>query len=148
MKKILSSILFVLFLCPLLFSQSQNNSKNDKYSSVNVIVQTIWSTKMGIVVDYYLDGEILSAYIPNKYFDDKTVIRIYEDNSQISPQMNIIYKNLEPFRVKLYVPTNPYGPKYKVIEIMPNDLIDKFKNTTKLEFPMTKSSAVKSDNKQ
>jgi hypothetical protein len=50
--------------------------------------------------------------------------------------MNVVYKNGEPYRVKLYIPPIADGYIYQLIEFMPDDLIEKFKATTKLEIEL------------
>ena len=53
--------------------------------------------------------------------------------------MNIIYKNKEPYKIKLYLPTLPTGLTYQAIDVMPDDMIEKFNNTTKLQVELRDS---------
>ena len=104
-----------------------------KITTVNVMIYRIYSTRMGMVVEYFAGDNIKTTYFPNSFFMNKTVVKIIEDDYSITPQMNVVYKDQVPYKIKLYVPPIYDGYIYRIIEFMPDDLVEKFKATTKLE---------------
>ncbi len=132
--KILIVILIISFLAPIL-SQPQA-SLDDKITTVNLFIVTIYTTNMGLIVDYYSGGRIRTAYLPNRFFEDKTVVKIIENNYLLTPQMNVVYRNQIAYKIKLYMPDYFDGFTYQIIESLTQDAVDKFKNTTKLDIPL------------
>jgi hypothetical protein len=129
--KIKSIYIFILIVLISSFLSGQTATA-DKMTTVNVMISTIYSTNMGLIIEYYSDGKMRECYMPNSFFEDRTVVKIIEDNPTIAPQMNVVYKNNEPYKVKLYVPTYPNGLTYQAIPYLPDDKVQLFNNTKKL----------------
>ena len=126
----------MLMIITLFFSgviSAQVAGENDKVTTVNIMISTIYSTNKGLIVEYYADGKFMECYLPHWFFDQRIVVKVLEDNPQISPQMNVVYKNGEPYKIKLYVPTVTNGWDYQVIEHLPDDKAKIFDSTKKLE---------------
>ena len=128
--RILIIILIILTTIPV---NSQQDKKEDKFSSVNLIIKKVTSTELGFIAEYYAGGKFRELYLPAKFFLSGIAIKINEDDPNIAPQMNIIYKNLVPIRVKIYVPTIMIGIKYPALEVLPKEMIDKFNSTNKID---------------
>lgn len=133
--KFLLIILVLSFFTPLILS-SQPMDENLKITTANVMIYRVFITRMGFVVEYYSGDKLRRTYLPNSFIMNKTVVKIIEDDAKITPQMNVIYKNEVPFKIKLYIPSVYDGYTYQIIETMSDDLVEKFKNTTKLEIEL------------
>jgi len=124
-KKIaLLIIITALFCSGALYAQ--DSTQKDKFSTLNFQLTTVWDTSLGVILEYILKGTAKYAYIPNKFFIDRTAVKIWDDDGYIAPQANVIFKNGEPFRIKIYIPRKPQGLQYRIIEILPDDTIKKF----------------------
>jgi len=129
-------ICLVILLILTVYLMSGQVATTDKMTTVNIMISTIYSTSMGMIIEYYSDNKLRECYLPNSFFEDRTVVKILEDNPHISPQMNIIYRNNEPYKVKLYVPSNPNGLTYQAIPFLSDDKVQMFNNTKKLVVPL------------
>jgi hypothetical protein len=133
----------VILLTAFIFSNisAQEIKETDKVTTVNIMIGTIYSTRLGYIIEYYWADKLRELYVPNAFFENRTVVKVYEDNEQISPQMNIVFKNGEAFKIKLYVPNNPNGLNYQVLQTLPDDKAQIFNNTKKLEVSLTNDKA-------
>lgn len=129
MKKIVVLLVLLLAFNTLVLNSQQDT---DKYSAVNLMIYKVYFTNMGMIIDYILVNEIKTLYLPNKFFTDGIAVKIIENDSRATPQMNVIYKNKEPFKVKIYIPSDPGGETYKLLDYLTPDIIEKFKATDKL----------------
>ena len=133
--KILIIVIILSFFTPLIILP-QENLDDIKITTTNIMIYRIFQTRMGLVIEYIAGSRYRRTYFPNSFIMNKTVIKIVEDDYSITPQMNVVYKNGEPYKVKLYIPPVADGYIYQLIEFMPDDLIEKFKATTKLEIDL------------
>ena len=129
-------IIIILLMIVTVSLLAQDSVNEDKYTTVNIMIKTVYSTSMGLIIEYYSRGKIRRLYLPNKFFNEKTAVRIKEDAAFMTPQMNIVFKNKEAYKVKLYMPTYIDGFTYQVINFMTNELIEKFNSTDKLTFEL------------
>ncbi|HOJ65146.1 MAG TPA: hypothetical protein PLE45_12085 [Spirochaetota bacterium] len=113
---------------------SEDSIPIDKYDTKNIMLSSIIYTKLGLILVYYVDDIAKEAYVPFEFFRDGRAKQVIEDDIMVTPQANIIYKNGKPFKVKIYVPTKTRGTAYKLMDAMPEDIKEKFKNTTDLYF--------------
>ena len=134
--KIFRLLLIVCILSVCLALYPQATQQEDKYTSVNIMVSKVTSTELGYIVQYYAGGKFRELYLPTRFFFNGLAVKVVEESPQIAPQMSIIYKNLAPLKVKLYMPSNPEGLQYPAIEFMPKDMTDKFNSTNKLDIQM------------
>ena len=137
--------LIYIFILILLISSSLSGqaATTDKMTTINVMISTIYSTSLGLIIEYYSDGKMRECYLPNSFFEDRTVVKVLEDDPNISPQMNVVYRNNEPYKIKLYVPTYPNGLTYQAIPFLPDDKIQLFNNTKKLQVILKEEKAAK-----
>ncbi|MCG8568818.1 MAG: hypothetical protein MJB14_01640 [Spirochaetes bacterium] len=134
MHKKIGFILILLLICSVLPVMSQDTTtQEDKYSTVNVMIQRITDCRLGVIVEYYYGVKLIRSYFPNHFFSKKWAVKVVENDTHISPQMNIIYKNFKPLRVKLYLQTNVSSPTYRYLEYVSPEIEEKFKNA-KMEF--------------
>ena len=126
-------IIIILSFFTTLIIIPQVIDQDAKITTINIMINRVFSTRLGMIVEYYYGGKVRRVYMPNAFFQDKTVVRINEDDYSLTPQMNVIYKDQVAYKIKLYIPTYPDGFTYQVIEYLPQELVDKFKNTTKIE---------------
>ncbi len=129
--KFLAIVMILSFFTPLILVP-QEIDMDVKISTVNIMINRVFSTRLGMIVEYYAAGKVRRAYLPNAFFQNKTVVKIVENDYSLTPQMNVVYIDNVASKIKLYVPEYLDGFTYQVIDFMPQDLIDKFKNTTKL----------------
>ena len=125
MNKLKILAVLILLLCPAaLFAQ--DDADNSKYTTQNVILSRVTECRYGIIIDYFSGTEMKTAYIPNKFFISGKAVKIPENDTNISPQMNIIYKDLQPFRVKLYIATKISNLTYQYMDFVSADIAAKF----------------------
>lgn len=132
--KILIVFVIISFFSPLLLQPQA--TLDDKITTINLFIVTIYTTNMGLIIDYYSGNRIRTTYLPNRFFEDKTVVKIIENNYLLTPQMNVVYRNTEPYKIKLYMPDWFDGDTYQILSSLPQNVVDKFKNTTKLDIPL------------
>ena len=128
---ILLIILIVISIVP--YINSEEDTSKDRFTALNALIETVYYTQYGMIVEFLSEGKIRQLYIPNRFFDEQLAIRFTEGTEAYAPQLSVIYRNLEPFRIKLYLPKVPYGPKYVTLEYPSDEIINKFKNTEKIE---------------
>jgi hypothetical protein len=133
----------ILLLTAFIFNNisAQEIKETDKVTTVNIMIGTIYSTRLGYIIEYYWADKYRELYVPNAFFENRTVVKVYENNESISPQMNIVFKNSEPYKIKLYIPTSPNGFTYQVLQVLPDDKAQIFNNTKKLEISLTNDKA-------
>ena len=136
-KFLLITLVLSLFYPFILSSQATDDYDDIKITTTNVMIYKLYKTRLGLAVEYYAGGKIRRAYFPHRFFMNKTVVTILEGDYQITPQMNIVYKNQELFKVKLYIPPIPDGYIYQILENMPQDMVDDFNAVTKLEVELS-----------
>ena len=122
-------ILIVLLFSSLTFIYGQDTGaeQNDKYTTQNIMLTRITECRYGLILEYFSGVDLKTSYIPNKFFIDGTAVKIVENDTNISPQMNIIYKNLKPFKVKLYLATNVASLTYRYMDFVSSEIAEKFK---------------------
>jgi len=128
-KKIIMTVFLLLLITAFIYPQS---SSQEKFSTVNIMLKRINFTNLGLIIEYFSGGIVREAYLPHKLFNEGIAVKVVDEDSRTTPQMNIIYKNGEQFKVKIYLPTYPLGPDYPLKDYLTQDIIDKFKNTDKL----------------
>ncbi len=120
MKRIL-----VLFLT-LLSLSAYSQSPKDKMSTKNYAINMIYTTQLGWIIDYNDYGSSKQIFLKSSFFRDGTAVRVAEDDT-IAPQMNLVYKNLKPFKLKIYVPVNVESRSYiRTIDILSPEMVEKF----------------------
>jgi hypothetical protein len=129
-------IILILFFGTLCFAQESGGQ--DKYTAVNFMVERIYFTRYGLIIHYFKEGRYEYLYLPNKFFEERIAVRIKEGDGKIVPQMSVIFKNLEPIKVKIYVPFVFDGPKYRIVDYVPTKMEERFKNTEKIEITIFK----------
>lgn len=129
-------IVLIILIVVIGISYAQNKDDN-KYTTKNVMLKTIYTCKKGLIVEYFAGGKNRQIYLPNKFFDDGKAVRVIDDDGRATPQMNIIYKNLEPMKVKVYTPTLYTGITYQVIEFLSKEQEEAFE-TDELKFDFGK----------
>ncbi len=139
-KRISIMVVFLMVITIFMTAQTDNQ---DKFTTMNVMIGKIFFTSYGWIVEYSAGGKIRQAYLPNKFFDTGIAVKIPDDYSNTTPQMNIIYKNKEQLKVKIYVPTYPIGYKYPLLEYLSKEIIDSFNKQDKLNIEMFDSSEQK-----
>jgi hypothetical protein len=122
MAKYILAALVLLTICMVPVNGQANDDSGDKFTSVNVMLSTVYTTKLGMILEYYSSQKIQQTYLPNQFFIDGRALKVYEDNSNLTPQINIIYKNQKPYKVKIYVPSKPYGLTYRTISFITEEL--------------------------
>lgn len=130
----MKKIFILCIICILSFSyiHAQDNGggeeANDKYSVENYMVKRITSCKYGYIVEYFFESyaNVRTVYIPFKFFTDGSATRIEEENENIAPQMNIVYKNFKPYRIKLYFPLKKSSLKYRFLPVTSDAIRDEF----------------------
>ncbi|MBN2546233.1 MAG: hypothetical protein JXB50_10585 [Spirochaetes bacterium] len=130
----------IIFLIAISFFISSQSGDQDTYSTMNIMIGKIYFTTYGLIVEYSSGGKIREAYLPNKFFNEGIAIKIPDDNSNTTPQMNIIFKNKEQLKVKIYMPTLPIGYKYPLLEYVSKEIIDNFNKQEKLNIVLFDSS--------
>lgn len=133
--KYLAVILLIISLSVCAFSQEADED-SDKYTTQNVIITTIYSTEMGQIVEYNANNKKQTAYLPHRFFEEGIAVNIIERDGTLTPQMNIVYKNWQQYRVKIYIAPVLLGPTYKVMDYLPPAIQEKFKNTKELTIPL------------
>lgn len=118
--------IITLLLITLTFSFSQG-TKEDKYTTINVMISKVYSTSKGLIIEYFSSGKKRQTYLPNKFFDEGIAVKVIAENTSMTPQMNIIYRNLEPYKVKIYLPRFFDSITYQVMGFMTKEHIEKFK---------------------
>lgn len=131
-KKIILALLFI-FSISILSAQESNTENEDKFSVVNVMLTRITDCRYGMILEYFHGIKLKKVYIPNQFLIDGRAIKVVENDVRVSPQMNIIYKNFEPFKVKLYLAKDISNLTYQFIDYVPPELAEKF-NITELTF--------------
>jgi hypothetical protein len=131
--KIKQLFLIILVLIINLSIYSQTTPQEDKYTSINIMVNTVTTTELGNIVEYFAGGKFRQLFLPTKFYFGGIAVKVVEDDPHIAPQMSVIYKNLVPVKVKIYMPAYPVGYKYPVIPYLSKELIDKFNSTNKIE---------------
>lgn len=135
MKNKFFLIVILLFILGSTGIFAQDSLPIDKYDTKNIMLASIIYTKLGLILVYYIEDVAKEAYIPFQFFRDGRAKQVAENSSIITPQANIIYKNGRPFKIKIYIPTKSTGgTAYKLMDAIPDDIKEKFKNTTDLYF--------------
>jgi hypothetical protein len=122
----------ILILCAygVLFAQDKKSDEpQDKYTTVNIMLTQITATKLGSIVQYFGKDELKLLYIPDDFYNKNIAVNVWENDTKISPQMNVVYKNLKPFRVKIYIPKNASSLTYRYKELLTDEEKDKFKTS-------------------
>jgi len=133
--------LAVIFLMAVSFFMTSQSSDQDKYSTMNIMIGKIYFTTYGLIVEYSSGGKVRQAFLPTKFFNTGIAIKIPDDNSNTTPQMNIIFKNKEQLKVKIYMPTYPIGYKYPLLEYLSKEIIDSFNKQEKLNIELFDSTS-------
>lgn len=125
------NVLILTFILLTVFLNAQDGADNgdkDKYTAQNYLVSRIIDTPLGKIVEYYPDGsfEGKMLYLPSKFFNDGSAVVVNETNTNISPQMNVIFKNGKPFRAKLYINPTASDARNKYIEVLSNSIREGF----------------------
>ncbi len=137
MKKFLF-VFAIFFSFAFIYAQNNTvaNSTSDKYSAMPFMISQIFECSEGVVVKYITDkGDIKTTYLPFKFFRDGTVVRVTENDTKISPQMSVVFKNLKQFKVKLYLAENQSNNVYRIIDTVTPTLREKF-NINELQIEM------------
>ncbi|OHD18114.1 MAG: hypothetical protein A2086_05600 [Spirochaetes bacterium GWD1_27_9] len=130
--KIITLFVFI-FSCGLLFSEDTKKEPEDKYTTMNIMLTKIVDTSKGVIIEYFAGDQLTYTYLPDDFFKSGMAVRVWEDDRNISPQANVVFKNLKPFKVKLYIPRNASSLIYRYKEFLTDEEKDKFK-VTDLEF--------------
>ncbi len=111
------------------------NEEDAKYTVVSAMINQVIQTAEGLIVEYKIDRNFRTTYIPNKFFKDKIAVRIDENNTNISPQMSIVLRNSKPHRVKLYLATKLSNMTYRYADLITDATKKKFEiNELTIEF--------------
>ncbi len=133
-KKLVVLILVFIFAFVSLYSQgTKKDEQEDKFSTMNVMLTQIIDTPKGVIVEYYAKDEIQYTYIPNKFFEESIAVRVWENDTSISPQANVVFKNGEQFKVKIYMPKNTSSLVYRMKDFLNEKEKEAF-NTKELKF--------------
>lgn len=134
MKKIIYILIFFILVTSILSTQS---TSQDKYTVVNIMIKKIYFTPLGLIIEYSYANKIRHAYLPNKLFEEGIAVKVIDDYTPSSiPQMNLIFKNSEQFKVKIYLPSNPVGPTYPLIDYLSDEMKENFKKAEKLSIDL------------
>lgn len=114
MKRLIMALIIILFIFNI------NLTAKDQYFSRTLYLNKIFRTSLGLVVAYYSGGDLLTSYLPEKFFKPGSFCVEIPENSVTAGTISLIYKNGEIFRIKIYIPTVPisglYGMQYKMTE--------------------------------
>jgi len=72
-------------------------------------------------LEYYAKNEPQYVYLPFSFFDESIAVKIWEDDRNISPQANVVFKNLEQFKVKIYMPKDASSLVYRMKDFLTDD---------------------------
>jgi hypothetical protein len=133
-KKIIYIILIVVFAMSLTYAQDAKKRDDSKYSCVNVMLSKVYFTRVGLILEYFTGNQMRQTYLPNKFFEQGMAIKVVDNDQKTTPQMNVMYKDLQPYKVKIYMPLAQDGLTYQIIEFMTKEQEDKFTNADKLVF--------------
>ncbi len=125
MKRLI--VLFMVLTGMSLYGQQQQ----DTFTSVNYSINRITTTLYGWIIHYSVGSTEKELYLPTHFFSRGVVVRVNADDT-IAPQMNVILKNLEPFKLRLYIPVDVENRPYiRSLTVTSQEMIDKF-NVTRL----------------
>ncbi len=132
MKKILLVLSIILTFTTIYAQEAEataENNSDDKYTVNNYMITKVFQCSEGLIINY-LDAQksqdIKIMHIPNKFFREKKAFRYNENSGKIAPQMNVVLKNSQPFKVKLYLHNNKSDSTYRFLDVIPNDLVENF----------------------
>lgn len=121
-------ILSILLLSVCQFSVfSEESIPIDTFFTRNIMIDTVIYTNKGIILNYYSENNFRQTYLPNSFFLDGKAKQVVDNDRSTTPQANVIFKNGKPFKIKLYVPKNAFGGRYKVVDVLSEEQKEKFK---------------------
>ncbi len=116
--------LFLLFTFSIGMAYAADEKKEeakDKYTTMNIMLSQVIDTPMGMILEYYAKNEPQYVYLPFSFFDESIAVKIWEDDRNISPQANVVFKNLEQFKVKIYMPKDASSLVYRMKDFLTDD---------------------------
>ncbi|HOF00220.1 MAG TPA: hypothetical protein PK385_03640 [Spirochaetota bacterium] len=126
MKKLFILPILLLSVCQ--FSVfSEESIPIDTFFTRNIMIATVIYTNRGIILNYYIDNKPRETYLPNAFFINGKAKQVIDEDRSTTPQANVIFKNGKAFKIKLYVPKNAFGGRYKVIDVLSEEQKEKFK---------------------
>lgn len=126
-KKIVIALLMLCMVTIYAQDKPASEENDDKYTVVNIMLNQIFQCSEGLILKYRANNENKIAYIPNKFFRQRIAVKVDEEDTNISPQMNLILKNGKPHRVKLYLASKASNMTYRLMEFVTADTRSKFK---------------------
>lgn len=126
-KKIMTSFFILVLSIGVLFSQDakkddvKKEEVKDKFTTMNIMLTQVIDTPKGMILEYYAKNDVKYTYIPLSFFDQSIAVKVWEDDRNISPQANVVFKNLEQFKVKIYIPKNASSLVYRMKDFLSED---------------------------
>lgn len=120
-------ILIIIFVVGTFGLVAEDSIPIDSFFTRNIMLNSIVYTNQGIILVYYSNNEVRQSYLPFKFFDDGRVKMVIDDDLSASLQANVIFKNGKPFKVKVYTTKKTDGPGYRVMDILNDEIKEKFK---------------------
>jgi hypothetical protein len=127
MIKGLRYIAVLLLFCSLSAYSQDTKGTEDKITSTNIIPLVITDTHLGSIIQYYQGVDMKYLYVPSEFFISGKAVRVYMDSSDLTPQINVIFKNEKAFRMKIYMPRNASSLTYRYKDVLTDEEIEKFK---------------------
>ncbi|HOV13376.1 MAG TPA: hypothetical protein PK771_03740 [Spirochaetota bacterium] len=127
-KKITILFFILIFSFGYVYSQdAKKDEQKDKFTTMNIMLTQVIDTPKGVILEYYAKDDIQYTYLPDRFFEESMAVRVWENDTTISPQANVVFKNGEQFKVKIYMPKNASSLIYRLKDFLSDKEKEAFK---------------------
>ena len=128
-KKLLILVILILSISLAYSQDTTSTTIQSKLTSVNIMLVTIIDTPKGMILEYFGSTDVKRIYLPFDFFNKSIAVKVFEEDADVAPQASVIYKDLQPFKIKIYMPRKASSLTYRYKDMLSDEEKEKFKTT-------------------